>query len=580
MFKIPYFRLSFLLLIFSTFETYLSAKVVEAPVGFIRGRDLEFSDGKVLEYLGVPFAYPPIGEYRFKAPVELLKPAWNGIRDASIPATSCMQYIKNINFSGYDDLNPKNLISEDCLELNMWVPEKHSGNVIVFIFGGSYNFGSPSLDIYNGSILALKSESIIVNLNYRLGIFGFGYLGENSQVKGNMGFLDQQVGLKWVHDNIAAFGGDPSKVTLFGESAGAASVTAHLLSEGSHPYFSKVIVSSGVISNLWATVTEEIAKENTISVSKLLGCKGDDSEVLQCLQKVDATTLLLTSLSVSHPKQLPLHIPFFPIDKDTVFFKGSVGEKLKNWDIKSDADMLIGRTADEATYFMPLLLEKYGCKFDPSKKVNSIVNQCLLDDRIFAGVIQMISNMTGFNESEMMSLYSAYYNVKIKKTRGKVARLLADFLFDCTVATFAQNYHDKTKRKVYFYEYKKRSPINPWPKWMGAMHGWELEHIFGYPFRYPGKYQEKELEDEKEFSGKLIEYIKNFVASGNPDAKWKQFEGEISKAMVISQSISNPEYDKHVSARPKTCKGLDMVFSEFAGRKIREYMESLKPKNN
>uniref|UniRef100_A0A0N5B595 Carboxylic ester hydrolase n=1 Tax=Strongyloides papillosus TaxID=174720 RepID=A0A0N5B595_STREA len=367
-----------------------------------------FEEGNITEYLGIPFAYPPINKFRFLPPVELKTLAWNGTRNASIPATSCMQYIKNINFSGYDDLNPKNLLREDCLELNMWVPYNSSGSVIVFIFGGSYNFESASVDIYNGSILASKTQAIVVNLNYRLGIFGFGYLGEDSEVKGNMGFLDQQVGLKWVYNNIEYFGGNKSKITLFGESAGSASVTAHLLSKKSHPYFSNVITCSGVITNLWATVTKEIAKNNTLTVANKLDCTGNNTEILDCLQKVNATTLMLASLNVSHPEQLPLPVSFFPIDTDSVFFNGSVKEKISKLEIKKNADMLIGRTADEATYFMPLFLDEFGCKFNSSIDANSRENRCLLNETVFLGVVDMVSKMIDFNNEEMRRLIATY----------------------------------------------------------------------------------------------------------------------------------------------------------------------------
>uniref|UniRef100_A0A0N5CHT2 Acetylcholinesterase n=1 Tax=Strongyloides papillosus TaxID=174720 RepID=A0A0N5CHT2_STREA len=540
---------------------------------------MEFPDGNVTEYLGIPFAYPPMGLYRFRGPVELEKPAWNGTLDAVKLAKHCIQPTQRINFTEYDDMNSKNLTSEDCLQLNIWVPQNSSGDVIVFIFGGDYNSGSPSLDIYNGSILALRTQSIIVNLNYRLGIFGFGYLGENSEVRGNMGLLDQQLGLKWVHENIYAFGGDPSKVTLFGENAGGASVTAHLFSNASHPFFSKAIIISGVISNVWATVSEDIAEANTRNVSAILKCNGTDTEILKCLQEVNATTLLNASLAVSNPKQLPLNIPFLPIQNDTVFFSGNVEKKIFKRDMKKDADMLVGITSDEANNFMHLILEKYNCSFDLSKDISSIENQCLLDDNIFKGVVEMISNMIDFNEQETKSLYDVYSEMRTNATKGKIYELLRDFLFDCTIASFAQRYYGLTNKKVYFYDFKHSLPINLMQEFMEPMFGQDLIYIFGYPFRHPEKYTNEELEKEKKFSEKLMEHIRKFVRFGDLDETWQEFKSNSTKALVINEHFLETSDRKYVHALSRTCKSFDKIISSFVSRNVKDFAENQGIKN-
>uniref|UniRef100_A0A0K0FGP5 Carboxylic ester hydrolase n=1 Tax=Strongyloides venezuelensis TaxID=75913 RepID=A0A0K0FGP5_STRVS len=186
-----------------------------------------FEEGYVTEYLGVPFARIASKRKRFMPPSELRKPEWKGILHAKTKASSCYQHIIKYGFKALDDYTPTNKLKENCLQLNMWVPRNKSGAVFVVIHGGSFYRGSASLDNHNGSILAIKSRAIVVNINYRLASFGFFYLGNNSKVKGNMGFLDQQMGMKWVYENIEKFGGKKDKITLFGESAGGASVTAH-----------------------------------------------------------------------------------------------------------------------------------------------------------------------------------------------------------------------------------------------------------------------------------------------------------------------------------------------------------------
>ncbi|VDD78597.1 unnamed protein product, partial [Mesocestoides corti] len=178
-------------------------------------------------YLGIPFAKPPVGSLRFAKPKAVK--LWKGQLDATQRPNTCWQYL----FSGFDKANPaarvwvnNTRMSEDCLYLNVWVPANMPQDgkplpVMVWIFGGGFFSGTSTLDVYDGKFLAAKEGVIVVSMQYRLGPFGFLYV--DSEVDGNMGLLDQRLALKWVQKHIAKFGGDPTKVTLFGESAGAAS---------------------------------------------------------------------------------------------------------------------------------------------------------------------------------------------------------------------------------------------------------------------------------------------------------------------------------------------------------------------
>uniref|UniRef100_A0A0N4ZXN6 COesterase domain-containing protein n=1 Tax=Parastrongyloides trichosuri TaxID=131310 RepID=A0A0N4ZXN6_PARTI len=212
-------------------------------------RELQFEgDRSVDEYLGIPFAKPPTGELRFKPPQEYEnKPTVAKKFRASTPAATCPQDLFNTSVYALDFWNPpSNNISEDCLQLNMWVPKNTTGAVLVNLCGGAYWRLGASADIFNGSVLAAYSDAIVVNLNFRLGALGFAR-SKNSSIYGNMGLLDQQMGLKWIKENIKDFGGDPEKVTLMGEQTGASSAQAHLYAKNSTGLFKRIALTSGVL---------------------------------------------------------------------------------------------------------------------------------------------------------------------------------------------------------------------------------------------------------------------------------------------------------------------------------------------
>uniref|UniRef100_A0A0N4Z6D4 COesterase domain-containing protein n=1 Tax=Parastrongyloides trichosuri TaxID=131310 RepID=A0A0N4Z6D4_PARTI len=241
------------------------------------GSELNFGDkGKVDEYLGIPFAKPPIKERRFKAPEEAVEPT--SLFKANYPAATCPQHLFKTNVTALDFWNPPNNISEDCLQLNMWVPkDKVNLPVLVNLCGGEYWRLSASNDIFNGSVLAAYSGAIVVNLNFRLGALGFARHNK-SGINGNMGLLDQQMGLKWINKHISAYGGDPNKVTLMGEQTGASSAEAHLYSEESKNLFKRIALTSGTLENPWASRTNEQVEENTKQLANLLGCSRNNNK--------------------------------------------------------------------------------------------------------------------------------------------------------------------------------------------------------------------------------------------------------------------------------------------------------------
>lgn len=196
---------------------------VSPPAGMLCGLALPApaDTGRALySYRGIPYAQPPVGDLRWAAPLPLA--AWTGIRQATAFGAVCPQEGASATES------------EDCLFLNVWTPRSAVDRdrrlpVMVFIHGGAFLFGAGSLPVYDGAYLAAAGDVVVVTLNYRLGALGFLATSELG-LTGNYGIKDQRLALRWVAENIRAFGGDPAKVTLFGESAGAMSVGLHLFS--------------------------------------------------------------------------------------------------------------------------------------------------------------------------------------------------------------------------------------------------------------------------------------------------------------------------------------------------------------
>ncbi len=263
-----------------------ASPVVEAPAGTVEGKAV----GKVREFKGIPFAQPPVGPLRWKAPQPLA--AWTGVRKAQSFGAACIQPRPN---AVHIYANPPAKISEDCLTLNIWTPEKaKDAPVIVWIHGGSLTTGYSHEGMYDGAKLAARG-AIVVSINYRLGVLGYmahpALSAESPDgVSGNYGLLDQIAALEWVKANIGAFGGDAANVTIAGESAGALSVMYLMASPQARGLFHKAIAQSAYMISTPSLKDErhgEPAAEATgMRVAAALGA--DD---LAALRAMDATAL-------------------------------------------------------------------------------------------------------------------------------------------------------------------------------------------------------------------------------------------------------------------------------------------------
>ncbi|PIK46249.1 putative acetylcholinesterase [Apostichopus japonicus] len=189
--------------------------------------------------------------------------------------------------------------AENCLYLNIWTPEAMEGNnyaVLIWIHGGGFDWGAGTTVVYMGDALTAYNDVVMVSINYRLNGFGFLSTGDNG-IPGNFGIWDQHEAIKWVHTHIAKFGGDPDRITLFGQSAGAGSVGFHIVSPYSRDYFNNGILMSG--SPYWVGNNIDGARNSAFRAGRNLGC--DDvvtsDQLLKCMQEIDEETFAYEMIS-------------------------------------------------------------------------------------------------------------------------------------------------------------------------------------------------------------------------------------------------------------------------------------------
>ena len=287
------------LIIFCSFLPLVPSVMVSTKYGDVKGLMTSYTNlsgqfQSVSKFLGVPFAAPPIGELRFKAPrpPKEWKPS---VLQTKKHGNICWQ---GKGFEFFTRLFAHSFsYSEDCLYLDVYSPNVSlSLPVMVYIHGGGYEAGTAIT--YPSDILALQGVVVVV-IQYRLGPFGFLTTGDSIS-PGNFGMLDQVEALKWVKDNIKNFGGNPSKVTIFGASAGGTSVSLHLMSPLSRNLFHQAIAESGVDLSPFAIQPTSIGLHSAKELAQNLGCpKGDHSAMVACIRDRNATDIQKASESLS-----------------------------------------------------------------------------------------------------------------------------------------------------------------------------------------------------------------------------------------------------------------------------------------
>jgi para-nitrobenzyl esterase len=313
----------------------MSAPIASTSLGSVRGVAVEGAHA----FLGIPFAAPPVGALRFEPP----QPAapWSGTRDATRHGAAPIQPRDGLSFEvGLLAPHPQ---SEDCLTLNVWRPAQPAREpraVMVWIHGGAFATGSAAGPAYQGAALARRGDVVVVSANYRVGALGFLALGAGHS---NVGLLDQIAALRFVRREIGAFGGDPTRVTVFGESAGAGSIVALLAMPAARGLFARAIVQS-------AAPAGQLGAEEAAARAKQLGERlGGDGLDLAWLRSLPVDRLLAAQQQCTEPGPRRIGMVFAPVVD---------GESLPEWPMRAiaagsarDVSLVIGTTADEMRLF-------------------------------------------------------------------------------------------------------------------------------------------------------------------------------------------------------------------------------------
>lgn len=514
--------------------------VITTTLGKVQGRLLSVPNGEVRAFLGIPYAKPPVGNLRFRAPEPI--EAWKGVKEAKELPNSCYQLPDTTypGFKGAEMWNPNTPLSEDCLYLNVWSPSFNKSQsstlapVLVWIYGGGFVTGTSSLDIYQAHFLSKAEDVVVVSMNYRVGAFGFLSLPDNKNIKGNAGLLDQRLALKWVASNIAAFGGDPSKVTIFGESAGSASVGFHLLSPGSQSFFQRAVMQSGSPNAPWATISQSEIWDRSLMLAKLLDCPVTPSARLEmCLKQAHPQKISEKQYDVlTQPSVLLL--PFVPI-VDGDFLPAEVEVMLSSSNLPKK-EVMIGLNKDEGTFFLLYGMPGF-----------NISGESLISRQNFLNGIPF--TMTDSSHVARQAAIFHYTDWTDEdngmKNRDSLGSLVGDQLFVCPVLDFALRY-SQGGGKTFVYLFDHVSSINPWPVWMGAMHGYEIEFVFGMPLNPSLGYTKNELNMTKKF----MKHWANFARAGNPGldgAAWPVYTSE--RQEYITLNYNHPEQKKMMRAK-------------------------------
>jgi para-nitrobenzyl esterase len=465
---------------------------VKTVNGYISGSNT----GDIFIFKGVPFAAPPVGDLRWKAPQPLQN--WQGVKKCTEFSASPMQS-KPVPFMMWTEefIAPPEPLSEDCLYLNIWTSSDNSKKklpVFVWIYGGGFTSGSSACAVYDGEEFA-KKGMVFVSINYRVGVFGFLAHPELSResenhVSGNYGILDQIEALKWIKANISQFGGDPGNVTIDGQSAGSMSVTALIASPVASGLFHRAIAQSGgLFSGRIAKKLNEAESQGVKLVEKL-----QQTSIAE-LRKLSATELMKQSAGAGMGSFAPIWDGYvLPSDPDKKFEINNV-PIITGW-VSGDASLArTGITSKDE--FIKQAKEKYGTSAE-----------------------------------EFLKIFPAETSEDIKQSQSTLGMLSFAGFPSHTLAII-------NKKATYIYQYTHVPPDKPdFPNY-GAFHTSEVPYVLHTLHKWDRKWTslDYQLEDN------LSNYWVNFAKTGNPNGnglpEWKTYDKQSGNILLIGDKIES-----------------------------------------
>ena len=491
--------------------------LVKTKTNVLQGISTE--DGSVNAWLGIPFAEPPINDLRWKSPI--MKQSSDEtliLSDQFSP--SCYQSSQQ----SLGEFGPHNVtVSEDCLTLNIWSPSSKPPNtllpVVVFIHGGAFINGDATF--YPGTTLVKQSNIIYISIQYRLNVFGFFDLGEQEEV--NFGLQDQQLALKWINENVHAFGGDKDNVTLWGQSAGGMSTIYHLLMQNSNNLFHRIMADSPGPWKLFnkSTLT---SYSQVLSVSR--GCgQLTNKNKLKCLRDLPAATIFGPGMIDSLP------MIFQPVINDEITAQPL--NLLREGKFNMDVDVLIGHN-----------------QFEGNIGAYAFTNSRPSPDAIPYSEYLVLSGSTAFGtQTKVRDVIGAYSDL-YDEAKGWVAYAEqgGDGFIACGAELGAMAISTNSKRNVYSYRFDHHSSNSLLPE-LNATHTSELAYIFGDTKGYwqseiltGGEFTEEELK----LSDYMMESWSGFAKNGQMGTDWPLFHEENIMVLDEVREVVSRETTKKV----------------------------------
>ncbi|XP_054726632.1 acetylcholinesterase [Anastrepha obliqua] len=585
------FAIVVLLLRMSSVYGVIDRLVVQTASGPVRGRSVTVQGREVHVYTGIPYAKPPLDDLRFRKPV----PAepWHGVLDATrLPAT-CVQerYEYFPGFSGEEIWNPNTNISEDCLFVNLWAPAKarlrhgrgangaeysnkadidhliHNGNpqnttnglpVLIWVYGGGFMTGTATLDIYNADIMSAVGNVIVASFQYRVGAFGFLHLapampGFEDEAPGNVGLWDQALAIRWLKENVHAFGGNPEWMTLFGESAGSSSVNAQLVSPVTAGLVKRGMMQSGTMSAPWSHMTSAKAVEIGKALINDCNCNAsllseNPQAVMACMRSVDAKTI---SVQQWNSYSGILSFPSAPTI-DGVFLPDDPLKMMETADLRG-YDILMGNVRDEGTYF---LLYDFIDYFDKDEAT------ALSRDKFLEIMNNIFGKVTQAEREAIIFRYTSWVGNPGFENQHQIGRAVGDHFFTCPSNEYAKALAERGA-SVHYYYFTHRTSTSQWGEWMGILHGDEIEYFFGQPLNTSLQYRPVERELGKRMLNTVIEFAK----TGNPAVdgeEWPNF----TKKDPVYYVFSTEDKDEKLQRGP--LEGRCAFWNEYL-REVRKW---------